>query len=678
MDAYAATAALVKSEAAKANGSSGSLIELSQSLHSMYEQEAGKLGLNGKEHCAGIVPVFAPELLELLSVIESWPESQRTNFLEQCRTYFEASQRYWRSEAGAVASSCPLFAEAGRGLFDHRPLGCRAAPDSPLFRAVATGLQEGLADAGLPWWPFELGAALSFLLAKGVSVSSIDARALFAANGPLNRFRLDVVSTGVPIQPSADAAPLFHPPLADLAKRGVSKLEKYSAAMRIGERNPVSVLFRLALPNSYESEDELEEWWARYQENLDLLCSLRLPPKLTFEALGYTDVFHLAYNGKNVKPVVERLMNFLHDSVARPAHPELTKPLPAQRKPGKFRLGYLSWRLTDYNGSKWALGWLMNHSSDIETYAFNLNPIEDAISMKWRRLSDHYFHLRLNPAEVARFVRTLDLDALIFTDLGEDGVSLQLSLLQLARRQFTAWGHAVTSGSPKIDYYLISGEMEPVNGDEHYTEQLVRLPGSSLYIPPARPKPSQKSLEELGLPKNGFYFLAQSPFKLLPRQDKVFKKICDVSGKPLVVNARPKLGDAVGQRLRRAGVNVVQVPRVPLPDFLRIVQLADCVLDSFEFSGGITTIDTLAAGGALVSCPGEFMRGRMAIPFMKQSGVEGLLARDEEEYVALATDQNRIQTIMKKWNAAPMFEDMRPVAALDEFLLGRSGCGDRI
>ena len=38
-----------------------------------------------------------------------------------------------------------------------------------------------------------------------------------------------------------------------------------------------------------------------------------------------------------------------------------------------------------------------------------------------------------------------------------------------------AWGHPETSGLPTIDYFLTSALMEPEDGDDHYTERLVRL-----------------------------------------------------------------------------------------------------------------------------------------------------------------------------------------------------------
>ncbi|MGL1386152.1 hypothetical protein ACSTJO_00260, partial [Vibrio parahaemolyticus] len=74
-------------------------------------------------------------------------------------------------------------------------------------------------------------------------------------------------------------------------------------------------------------------------------------------------------------------------------------------------------------------------------------------------------------------LRDLDLNVAIFTDLGMGEIDLAISTMRIARRQYVSWGHPITSGSPQIDGFLSSEMAEPDDGQEHYVEQLVRLPG---------------------------------------------------------------------------------------------------------------------------------------------------------------------------------------------------------
>lgn len=677
--------------------------KLSRKLHVLADGEIAKVASKAPPAachptccfcCYGIVPVTIPDLVELLETVATWPEADRHELLKRCEEYAQSSNKFWQDKDSVVRAACPFLVDKLCTVYEHRPITCRArnsydphqceelSEGKPVKldtvpgqlevgEAITTGLLNAFKQEGRFTGIYELGAAFNHLVNNPEAIARLTG-ATRAEENPVNQFRVDLVRQEAPIPLNDAGAPLLQPPLDILSRQGMAKMETFAAAMSLAGKSDLSVLFRLVFPEMYDSQGELEEWWQRYQDNLDLLCSLNLDPALAFEALGFVDTFHLAYNGKNVKPVLQKLMTHAFENYARPAHPELTRPFDHLRRAGKFRLGYASWRLKDYNGSRWALGWLKNQNPEIETFAFNLNATEDLTTAKWRRLADHYYHLPLAGTEAARLIRPLDLDALLITDIGEDGMTLQLSLLKCARKQFTAWGHTVTSGSPIMDYYLSSIDMEPPNGEEHYTETLIRLPGSGQVLAPHKPTVSDKSAAELGLPEGGFYLLAQTPSKLLPLRDQIFKEITDRTGKPLVIchaGSKDLKGERTRERMAKAGVNVRIAPWMPAPDFYRMVQLADCVLDSFDFTGGITTIDTLSLGAPLISCPGEFMRGRLSIPFMKQAGLSALIANSVEEYIELACDLERVRAAMANWNPEPMFNDLRPVRAIDELLL---------
>ena len=53
------------------------------------------------------------------------------------------------------------------------------------------------------------------------------------------------------------------------------------------------------------------------------------------------------------------------------------------------------------------------------------------------------------------------------------------------------WGHPVTSGLRHMDYFVSSAELEPEEGDDEYTEAVVRLPHHPVRFKkvPARPFP---------------------------------------------------------------------------------------------------------------------------------------------------------------------------------------------
>ena len=92
-----------------------------------------------------------------------------------------------------------------------------------------------------------------------------------------------------------------------------------------------------------------------------------------------------------------------------------------------------------------------------------------------------------------------------------DPISTQLAAQRLAPVQCNSWGHPDTSGFPTLDYYLSSDLMEPPDGQDHYTERLVRLPNLSVYYEPIDPSSASIARQDLGLRSTAtVYWCAQS------------------------------------------------------------------------------------------------------------------------------------------------------------------------
>jgi predicted O-linked N-acetylglucosamine transferase (SPINDLY family) len=222
-----------------------------------------------------------------------------------------------------------------------------------------------------------------------------------------------------------------------------------------------------------------------------------------------------------------------------------------------------------------------------------------------------------------------------------------------------------------VEGYLSSALMEPENGQEHYTEQLVLLPGSGLCYPRVIHPPADVDPRKYGLPEEGFFFQAQMASKALPKHDSLYREIAEASGKPIVF-LEPKEEfnrEKLVNRLKAAKINAVVLPRLPVAEFLGLISKADAVLDTPEWNGGNTTIDALNLGKPVVSVAGEFMRGRHTLAFATIAGAPGLIAKDLKDYVSLALDKDRLAAAMEHLNAAALYEDRAPVAALDEVLL---------
>ena len=104
------------------------------------------------------------------------------------------------------------------------------------------------------------------------------------------------------------------------------------------------------------------------------------------------------------------------------------------------------------------------------------------------------------------------------------------------------------------------------------------------------------------------------------------------------------------------------------------MRVCDAMLDTLRWSGGNTSLDALAAGLPIVTLPGRFMRGRQSAGMLALTGLDELVARDEDDYVriasALASDRDSSGRSHARTRdaAAKVFDDALPVRALEDAL----------
>jgi predicted O-linked N-acetylglucosamine transferase (SPINDLY family) len=207
----------------------------------------------------------------------------------------------------------------------------------------------------------------------------------------------------------------------------------------------------------------------------------------------------------------------------------------------------------------------------------------------------------------------------------------------------------VTSGLPTVDYFLSNALMEPPNGQDHYSEQLIKLPGIGICCQkPVIPRALlEKSRRDFGLREDAVLYLScQSIFKYLPQHDDVFPAIAKrVPGAQFVFlipndyvqanfRRRLELAFAAGELLAKN--YCVCLPRQDILDYWNLNLLADVYLDTIEWSGFITTLEAIACRLPIVTLPGQFMRGRQSCAILTEFGVTETIAGDKSDYIDIA------------------------------------------
>ena len=122
-------------------------------------------------------------------------------------------------------------------------------------------------------------------------------------------------------------------------------------------------------------------------------------------------------------------------------------------------------------------------------------------------------------------IRNLNLDVLLYTDLGMEGFTWSLAFSRLVRVQAAMWGHPITSGLETIDYFISSDLAEAEGAEANYTEKLDPPEESAALLFPsaARYRARARSFQ---LPADAHvYGCLQATFKLHPEFDVVLAEI---------------------------------------------------------------------------------------------------------------------------------------------------------
>lgn len=366
--------------------------------------------------------------------------------------------------------------------------------------------------------------------------------------------------------------------------------------------------------------------------------------------------FYLAYQMENDRPLQELYAGIL-DRILRPRLGDFMQPLP-QRQPDDsrpLRIGVISPHLHNHNGSIWCLGWLDGLAQDprFEIFTYNLAERVDSGTQRFAALGlQRQLLLRAeNPEPMLQQILNDELDLLLFTDIGMHPASKITSVLQLAPIQAQGWGHPITSGSRTMHYYLSGEGMEPAGNEEHYSETLVRLPRTGLkYETPAALHDGQCLYDQFDLPRDRPILTSlQSTFKYLPRNDWTFAEIAARNPQALIVlvghMGSGSIADRLLERLRphfeHRDLAIEQhlriLPRMDYGDFMGLFALAHHTIDTIDWNGGNSSMQSFSLDCPVVTLPTAYMRGRHTVSMLQVLEIPELVAQDRDDYVAIST-----------------------------------------
>ncbi|MEX0270317.1 tetratricopeptide repeat protein [Leptolyngbyaceae cyanobacterium UHCC 1019] len=456
------------------------------------------------------------------------------------------------------------------------------------------------------------------------------------------------------------------------------------AIKKLSESYLFKLLNALLLPLAYDSPEEIEFYRDRFTVALQNLIEetvLETANQQEDALVGsrcFTS-FQLTYQAQSMLELQQQYGHLIR-KIMTANYPEWVQHLSMPAIETKIRIGYASHYFHAYSGTLWLTGWLKycNHQN-FEIFCYYTGDSPDLITEQFQSWSDRFHHIPNNLEAVCQQILSDQLHVLVFPEIGMDPLTVQMAALRLAPIQCTAWGHPVTSGLSTIDYYISSEAMEPANAQAHYSETLVCLPKLGIAYPPPQVPLLTKTRADFQLREDAIaYLCCQAPFKYLPQHDALLVEIARQVPHAQFVFIR---SDILQPRLHRAFAAAklnrddycVFLPSLERNDYLMLNLLSDVYLDTLGFTGGNTTLDAIACGLPIVTCPGEFMRGRLSTGILQTLGMTDTIATNEADYIKIAVRlaqepdwRSEILTVMQA-QCSQVFDDLTCVTALEEF-----------
>jgi len=463
----------------------------------------------------------------------------------------------------------------------------------------------------------------------------------------------------------------------------------YEKAIHIEPNNLTSHWLSMnTFPIIYENLKEINHYRKRFENGIKKInqlldTQLQYTKKQLINAINSSTNFYLHYQGGDVLELQKHYAHLV-ERITHKIYQEFHKEIKIKQSIAFIKIGFISSFFTNHSVSKMYKNLIQKLDQKFfKRFVYYADNKFDHITNEIKQDADHFF----SHTDVDQLINQIskdNLDVLLYLDIGMSPRIQILSSLRLAPIQCNTYGHPVTSGFKNIDYYFSSELMESQNSQKHYSEKLISLPGIGIdYDSPnlsiiKKPNILNKS--------NATIFLnLQSLFKLLPQDDHIYLDILKkhsncrfwfLQGEKNSITSIFK--ERISKLFQKEGHAFEKYsyfhPRCSSEKFLGLIEESDIILDSFNWSGGNTSLEAISLNKPIVTCPSDFMRGRYTYAILTILDIEETIASSKKEYieiaVKLASDINFRNIIVNKIkkHKNKLFNDDKPARFFEDVI----------
>jgi protein O-GlcNAc transferase len=319
--------------------------------------------------------------------------------------------------------------------------------------------------------------------------------------------------------------------------------------------------------------------------------------------------------------------------------------LPAPRRPGRLRVGYLSGDLRDHVMGKMMWEAVRHHDRDaLQLFFYATVSDSDDWTERFRELGLFAVVSNLDDRRAAQRIADDDLDILVDLSTHTKGSRPGILALKPARVQITHVASSGVVGLSSIDFKLTDAYADLPENQKFVLEALLPMQGCAYpyrHVAPAVDHPFIR--ERLGIAADTFVIGAfVNPMKLSRRGLSLWREILDRAPRAVLAISpqSPDIRPIYARLLAMSGIALDRVILLPQgrddAENRARYQLVDMVVDPLPYGGVNGTLEALDMGVPVVTLCGRKHSERTSYSILSNLGVTQTIAHSGSEYVQIA------------------------------------------
>jgi predicted O-linked N-acetylglucosamine transferase (SPINDLY family) len=314
----------------------------------------------------------------------------------------------------------------------------------------------------------------------------------------------------------------------------------------------------------------------------------------------------------------------------------------------RLKIGYIASTLKNHSVG-WLCRWLFKYHDrdkfEINAYLVQQRSDNTFFQTWFANQFDQVKFLPDDIGEATNIIRNDKLDILVDLDSITLDFTCTIMALKPAPIQVT-WLGCDASGLPSIDYFIADPYVLPDNAQDHYQENVWRLPQTYIAVDGFESDVPTLRRSDLDIPEDAvIYWSSQVGPKRNPHMVRLQMKILRTVPKGYFLIKGSADQDIIQnffmEMAVEEGVSANRLRFLPMMENEYIhranLQLADVALDTYPYNGATTTLEILWAGIPLVTRVGSTFSSRNSYAFLKNVGVEEGISWTDEEYIEWGT-----------------------------------------